>query len=66
MRVHQLDAEVPKHWDDVRLNDAIIAQLMGSGHIPGPDLKAGGNNLVIDRLCDEVRRVEKEVEEGFG
>ena len=34
-----MDADVPERWDDVHLNDAIIAQLMGSGRIPGPDLE---------------------------
>ena len=37
-----MDADVPERWDDVRLNDAIIAQLMGSGRIPGPDLELPG------------------------
>ena len=39
MRVCRLDADVPECWDDLRLNDAIIAQLLGSGRIPGPDLE---------------------------
>ena len=37
--MHQLNAKHPECWDDVHLNDAIIAQLQGSGHIPGPDLE---------------------------
>ena len=36
---HRLDAEHPECWDNVCLNNAIIAQLQGSGHIPGPDLE---------------------------
>ena len=40
--VRWLDAEHPKHWDDICLNDAIIAQLQGSGRIPGPDLELPG------------------------
>ena len=39
MRVRRLDADVPECWDDLRLNDAIVAQLLGSGRIPGPDLE---------------------------
>ena len=42
MRAHRLDVVVPERWDDVRLNDAIIAQLLGSGRIPGPDLELLG------------------------
>ena len=42
VRARQLDADVPKHWDDIRLNDAIVAQLLGSGHIPGPNLELPG------------------------
>ena len=37
-----MDADVPECWDDLRLNDAIIAQLLGSGRIPGPDLELPG------------------------
>ena len=39
MRVRRLDADIPECWDDLRLNDAIVAQLLGSGRIPGPDLE---------------------------
>ena len=39
MRVRRLDADVPECWDDLHLNDAIVAQLLGSGRIPGPDLE---------------------------
>ena len=42
MRARRLDADVPKRWDDIHLNDAIITQLLGSGHIPGPDLELPG------------------------
>ena len=42
MRVRRLDANVPERWEDVRLNDAIIAQLLGLGCIPGPDLELPG------------------------
>ena len=42
MRAHWLDADVPECWDDIRLNDAIIAQLQGSGRVPGPDLELPG------------------------
>ena len=31
VRACQLDADVPECWDNVHLNDAIIAQLQGSG-----------------------------------
>ena len=37
-----MDADVPEHWDDVCLNNAIVAQLLGSGRIPGPDLELSG------------------------
>ena len=51
MRVYRLDADVPERWDDVHLNDAIIAQLLGSGHIPGPDLELPGwTEEVLGRL----------------
>ena len=39
VRVRWLDADVPECWEDVRLNDTIIAQLLGSGCIPGPYLE---------------------------
>ena len=42
MRAHRLDTDVPERWEDVRLNNTIIAQLMGSGRIPGPDLELPG------------------------
>ena len=42
MRARWLDADIPVRWDDVCLNDAIIAQLLGSGCIPGPDLELPG------------------------
>ena len=42
VRAHRLDADVPECWDNVRLNDTIIAQLLGSGRIPGPDLELPG------------------------
>ena len=41
MRARWLDADVPKRWEDVHLNDTmIITQLLGSGRIPGPDLES--------------------------
>ena len=39
MKIRRLDADVPERWDDLRLNDAIVAQLLGLGRIPGPDLE---------------------------
>ena len=42
MRARRLDADVPECWEDVHLNDAIIAQLLGLGCIPGPDLELPG------------------------
>ena len=42
MRACRLDTDVPERWEDVRLNGAIIAQLLGSGRIPGPDLELLG------------------------
>ena len=38
----RLDAEHPKCWDNICLNNTIITQLQGSGHIPGPDLELPG------------------------
>ena len=62
MRVRRLDADVPERWDDVRLNDAIIAQLLGSGRIPGPDLELlGWTEEVLGRLrLSEARMVSGE------
>ena len=34
-----MDANIPERWDNLRLNDAIITQLLGLGRIPGPDLE---------------------------
>ena len=61
-RVRRLDADVPERWEDVRLNDAIIAQLMGSGRIPGPDLELPGwTEEVLGRLrSSEARLVSGE------
>ena len=55
MRARWLDA-------DVRLNDAIIAQLLGSGRIPGPDLELPGwTEEVLGRLrSSEARMVSGE------
>ena len=51
MRAHRLDADVPERWDNIRLNDAIIAQLLGSGRIPGPDLELlGWTEEMLGRL----------------
>ena len=57
-----MDADVPECWDDVRLNDAIIAQLLGSGHIPGPDLELPGwTDEVLGQLrSSEARMVSGE------
>ena len=57
--VHQLNAKHPECWDDIHLNDAIIAQLQGSGHIPGPDLELSGwTEEMLGRLrLSEVRMV---------
>ena len=62
MRVCWLDVDVPEHWEDVRLNNAIIAQLMGSGRIPGPDLELlGWTEEILGRLrSSEVRLVSGE------
>ena len=62
MRACQLDADVPERWDNVHLNDAIIAQLLGSGRIPGPDLELPGwTEEVLGRLrLSEVRMVSGE------
>ena len=62
VRVRRLDADVPEHWEDIRLNDAIIAQLMGSGRIPGPDLELPGwTEEVLGRLrSSEARLVSGE------
>ena len=55
----QLNAKHPECWDDIHLNDAIIAQLQGSGHIPGPDLELSGwTEEMLGRLrLSEVRMV---------
>ena len=60
--MRRLDADVPERWDDVRLNDAIIAQLMGSGRIPGPDLELSGwTEEMLGRLrVSEARMVSGE------
>ena len=62
MRACWLDADVPEHWDDIRLNNAIIAQLQGSGCIPGPDLELPGwTEEMLGRLrSSEVRMVSGE------
>ena len=62
MKARWLDADVPENWDDVRLNDAIIAQLMGLGRIPGPDLELPGwTEEVLGRLRSlEARMVSGE------
>ena len=62
MRVRRLDTDVPKRWEDVHLNGAIIAQLMGSGRISGPDLELPGwTEEVLGRLrSSEARLVSGE------
>ena len=62
MRAHRLDADVPECWDNVRLNDAIIAQLQGSGRIPSPNLELPGwTEEVLGRLrLSEARLVSGE------
>ena len=62
MRACQLDADIPERWDDVRLNDVIVTQLLGSGHIPGPDLELPGwTEEVLGRLrSSEARMVSGE------
>ena len=58
MRACWLDADVPEHWDDVCLNDAIIAQLLGLGCIPGPDLELPGwTKEVLGRLRSSEARM---------
>ena len=62
MRACQLDVDVLERWDNIRLNDGIIAQLMGSGHIPGPDLELlGWTEEILGRLrSSEARLVSGE------
>ena len=62
MKACRLDADTPECWDDVCLNDAIIAQLQGSGHIPGPDLELPGwTEEMLGRLRSlEARMVSGE------
>ena len=59
MRARWLDTNVPECWDNVCLNDAIIAQLLGSGCIPGPDLELSGwTEEILGRLrASEARMV---------
>ena len=58
MRARRLDADVPERWEDVRLNDAIITQLMGSGRIPGPDLELPGwTEEILGRLRSSEARL---------
>ena len=42
MRACWLDADAPECWDDIHLNNTVIAQLQGSGRIPGPNLELPG------------------------
>ena len=62
VRARWLDADVPERWEDIHLNDAIIAQLMGSGRIPGPDLELSEwTEEVLGRLrLSEARLVSGE------
>ena len=62
VRARRLDADVPERWDDICLNDAIIAQLLGLGCIPGPDLELlGWTEEVLGRLrSSETRMVSGE------
>ena len=62
MRARWLDTNIPERWEDVRLNDAIITQLMGSGRIPGPDLELPGwTEEILGRLrSSEARLVSGE------
>ena len=57
-----MDADIPEHWDDVHLNNAIVAQLLGSGRIPGPDLELPGwTKEMLGRLgSSEARMVSGE------
>ena len=56
MKARRLDADVPKRWDNVRLNDTIIAQLLG--RIPGPDLELSGwTKEVLGRLRSSEARM---------
>ena len=58
MRARRLDANVPERWDNVLLNDAIIAQLLGSGRIPGPDLELlGWTKEVLGQLRSSEARM---------
>ena len=53
-----MDIDIPKRWEDVCLNDAIITQLMGSGRIPGPDLELPGwAEEVLGRLRSSESRL---------
>ena len=55
----QLDAKHPECWDNIHLNNAIIAQLQGLGCVPGPDLELPGWTAeMLSRLrSSEVRMV---------
>ena len=56
--MRRLDADIPERWDDIRLNDAIIAQLLGLGRIPGPDLELPGwTEEVLGQLRSSEARV---------
>ena len=57
-----MDANVPEHWDDVHLNNAIIAQLQGSGRYPLPNLELPGwTKEMLGRLrLSEARMVSGE------
>ena len=62
MKAHWLDIIIPECWDNVCLNDAIIAQLLGSGRIPGPDLELPGwTEEILGQLrASEARMVTGE------
>ena len=62
VRAHQLDADVPECLDDVHLNNAIIAQLQGSGCYPVPDLELPGwtEEMVGQLRSSEARMVSGE------
>ena len=62
MRARWLDANVPKRWDNICLNDSIIAQLQGSCQYPLPDLELPGwtEEMLGQLRSSEARMVSGE------
>ena len=61
MRARRLDANSPKCWDNIHLNDAIIAQLQGSGRYPLPDLELLG---WTEEMLGQLRSLEARMVSG--